>query len=330
MSKKNQTLYAVAALVVVAAVLVGYFALRDTGTDSDSFEVGFFVMDHMVSEMELVRDDLARRGFVEGENITYHVWMFEQEDLPDASAVADFDILMVLEAGDNEEEPLGRAFELVNNEIPIVFFADNTFPLDGGYVENLTRPGKNVTGVMETVADGKRFELFVGMVPDARRILVPHDGSEPDVADALEELQRLAEPFNVELIPVPMDAFEAYVAEYSGDVDAIFNLRVHDIIVEVIDFSQAQQLPVSADGTNVEILGLADTNYFLMEYYGDEASMSIQAASIAEQILNGADPGEIRVENSTSLLIINLVVADRLGIEISDSMLEQADEIIRP
>ena len=54
-----------------------------------------------------------------------------------------------------------------------------------------------------------------------------------------------------------------------------------------------------------------------------------QAASIAVQILNGADPGSLPVQNTESFLAINLVAAGEIGLEISDDVLRQADIVIR-
>ena len=304
--------------------------MRNDEPETKMHNIGIFVMDHMVEQMETFQADMTRRGFIEGENINYQIWMFEQEALPDADTLADLDVLLALEAGDDETEPLGVAADLVSDDVAIVFIADNRYPLEGGYVEDVTRPGGNVTGVLQASADSRRFEIFTQILPDVRQLVIPYDSSEPDTEEALSALQDLAAAADIQLVPVGIDDFAAYVSTYEeGDVDAIFNLQAHDIIGDIIAFSQAYQLPIAADDTNVEAQGITDTDYFIMEYYADEDGMSLQAAGMVEQILNGSDPANMRVENSTSVLTINLALAEAYGIEIQDSILEQADEIIR-
>lgn len=330
MSRKNQLIIA-GSIVVLVVIAIGFFVMRNDEPETKMHNIGIFVMDHMVESMEAFQADMTRRGFIEGENINYQIWMFEQEALPDADTLAELDVLLALEAGDDETEPLGVAAGLVSDDVAIVFIADNRYPLEGGYVEDVTLPGGNVTGVLQAGADSRRFEIFTQILPEARQIVIPYDSSEPDTEEAISALQELAAAADIQLIPVGPDDFAAYVSTYEeGDVDAIFSLQAHDFIGDIIAFSQAYQLPIAADDTDVEAQGITDTNYFVMAYYGDEDGMSLQAAGMVEQILNGSDPANMRVENSTSLLTINLALAEAYGIEIQDGILEQADEIIRP
>lgn len=321
------------ALVALISIVVGVVLLTDEDdadtADAGNYNVGILVMDHMIGEMEGFQAEMAERGFVEGENITYNIYMFEAGELPDAETVADFDVLLALEAGDGPEEPLGRAFDLADGETPIVFVADNNYPLDGGYIESVGRPGKNVTGVLETSAHEKRLELFVQLVPEAKRMLVPYEASEEDSTETHDMLSDLAASFDVELVFLPIDEFGDYAENYDDDVDAVFSLGAHDIFAELVEFTLTHRLPLSDDGTNVEPLGLDEKGYSLLRVDVDTEGMSAQAAAIVERIFEGTDAADIPVENAQSIIFIDLVNADILGIEVEESVLQKANEIVR-
>ena len=66
--------------------------------------------------------------------------------------------------------------------------------------------------------------------------------------------------------------------------------------------------------------------------YGRNVSKSFRrAATYVDKILKGANPGDLAIEQPTTLeLIVNLKAAKALGLAISPSALARADEIIAP
>jgi putative ABC transport system substrate-binding protein len=54
-----------------------------------------------------------------------------------------------------------------------------------------------------------------------------------------------------------------------------------------------------------------------------------QAARLANQILQGAKPGDLPVEMADYFSAINLKTAEAIGLEIPDEILRQADTVVR-
>ncbi len=65
----------------------------------------------------------------------------------------------------------------------------------------------------------------------------------------------------------------------------------------------------------------------LISYGLDLESASKQAARLAYQILQGKNPGDLPVEESEFYLAINLATANAIELDITDSIINQADFI---
>ena len=67
----------------------------------------------------------------------------------------------------------------------------------------------------------------------------------------------------------------------------------------------------------------------LLSYGVDAVDAFRQAASFVHRILRGASPADLPIEQPTKLkLVVNLKTAEALGIEVPQSILLRADEVI--
>jgi putative ABC transport system substrate-binding protein len=103
-----------------------------------------------------------------------------------------------------------------------------------------------------------------------------------------------------------------------GDLGDLFPYR--DLIIELIEKSR---LPaIYGNREYVEAGGL-------MAYEGDVGEAGRRMADDVHEILNGANPGDIPIYQSTKFaLVINLKTANTLDLTIPPTLLALADEVI--
>src|SRR5262249_54244650 len=165
-------------------------------------------------------DELRRRGFIEGQNLTVEYRAFGlHPDLISQYAAelvqAQVDVITIV----GLDEAI-RAAQLATKAIPILAMSDDL--VGSGLVDSMARPSGNTTGVsiLAATLDGKRQEFLIEAVPGLRRMAFLFEGytSVGHVA-ALDELQNAARAHNVDLsmhrvakgeeIPAAIDAAKA-------------------------------------------------------------------------------------------------------------------------
>lgn len=212
--------------------------------------------------------------------------------------------------------------------IPVVFgvIAD---PVAAGVLDDLNRPGGNMTGVQLGPNEERRLELLVEIVPTIKTVFVPFNPGDSAAVAAVAQISAVADDLGVELVLTEANNHDEVIAAFEmipETTDAIFlvpDSTVNANLPFILEVATALVLPTSGPSTAQVEEGAMMTYGFVHEQAG------AQAARIAHQVLHGADPGVLPIEDTESFLGINLVTADLIGVEISDAVLQRADIIIR-
>jgi putative ABC transport system substrate-binding protein len=120
-------------------------------------------------------DELRLNGFVEGKNLEVFPNGFEASD----QNLAELALALVEASPDaiatGPELPL-RALQARTRAIPLIGMSEDM--VAEGLVASLARPGGNITGIslLSPELDGKRQDLLIEAVPNARRIAAMADG----------------------------------------------------------------------------------------------------------------------------------------------------------
>jgi putative ABC transport system substrate-binding protein len=218
------------------------------------------------------------------------------------------------------------------SSIPIVAIA-HADPVGTGHVASLARPGQNVTGValLQTELGPKGLELLRAVVPAAARIAVLWHPGTPSAVPGLKALEEPARLLRVQLQPIgartagePADAFSTMARDGAQAVLVFGTPFFFAARRRLAELAIAHRLPTLLQGRPyVEAGGL-------MSYFPNHEDVWRHRAVYVDQILRGAKPSDLPVEQVTKLeLVINLRTARAIRLTIPQSVLLRADEIIQ-
>jgi putative ABC transport system substrate-binding protein len=274
-------------------------------------------------------DRLRELGYVEGHNLRIE---FVQEDDIDrmAAAVSEFARrgVDVIATGGHDAVLKAAIAATAARATPVVFRAVDFDPVAKGYIASLANPGGNATGVVflndELIA--KRLDLLAQAVPRIARIAFLYDVSgESQREAATKAASALGVPLKaIELRNPPYD-YEEALAETDG-------ARGDALMTAVSPFNQIAPIAEAAVRHRLPSIGnrRASTEAgYLLSYGLSFAGMFRLSADYVDQILKGAKPADLPVQQPTKFeLIVNLKTAKALGLTIPLSVLGRADEVI--
>jgi putative ABC transport system substrate-binding protein len=282
------------------------------------------------SSFEFIRQGLSDLGYVEGKNVSFEFRWAEGslDQLPELALELvriPVDLIITL------APPATLAAQRATPTIPIVFVAMGD-PLASGVVASLARPGANLTGTTRMIPEmsAKHVELLKEIYPALSNLAVlwnPNNSSNPPALRAVEtsarSLSLQIRPLEVRAVADLNKVFIAIGQERADGIlfiaDPIFFIHLK----RMVDFTTATRLPAICNFIEFPKFG------GLMGYAPSLRDEFRQAAKQIDQILKGANPANLPIEQPTKFqLVINLKTAKMLGIDVPPTLLARADEVI--
>jgi putative ABC transport system substrate-binding protein len=276
------------------------------------------------------QEGLQRLGWVQGHNISIEYrWPGGDEQRLQADAAE-----LVGTAPDvlfAAPTPALAALHHQTRSVPIVFVQVSD-PVKLGFVAGLARPGGNITGFanFEHPIGGKWLELLKDTAPGRTRVAVLFEPDNPSQGAYLQAIETAAPTFGMQVTRAGVrnaTEIERAVIAFAQDPNAALIVAPNTVTIPnrdlIIDLAARYRLP-----TVYPYRFFARSGGFI-SYGIDLAGQYRQAAGYVDRILKGAKPGDLPIQLSSKFeLVVNLKAARALGLTISESLLQTADEVI--
>lgn len=313
-------------LMTILALLVACSPSAATETaEAEEFTIGIiYPSDIFQPVADGLIAGMSELGYEEGVNITYvYAEITTEADLqPAAEAFVEQSVDLIFTATNGATEAALAATDTIPVVAGLVMHS-----VESGYADSLSQPGGNYTAVDIGPVTPRRFQLLIEMFPDIERVYIPVQTDYPPSEFGLAAIIPIAEELGIELVIerfTDPSAVEPAIHNIPEDVDAIFTLP--DIFVSG-DLNAWSEEAIARHIPHTHINQPQRGPLFT---YGSEFySNGFQSANLVNQILLGANPGELPIEIGEFFLHINLRTAEAAGIEIPDEFLNRANEIIR-
>jgi putative tryptophan/tyrosine transport system substrate-binding protein len=273
-------------------------------------------------------DELRKLGFEEGRNLAVDTGGFATPpnqflELATAGVISHVDAFVC--GGDAAI----RAAQRATQTIPIVGITDDM--VGSGLVRSLAKPGGNTTGIsiLATELDGKRLEILIELVPEARRMAALAD---PGVTGS-RQLQALIDAARARGVQLSVHrivkreevigAIDGAKASGAAALNVLATPLLNAYRQLIIERAAVSHLPAIYQWPETANEG------GLAAYGPSIAQVGRQNAEQLAKVLRGTKPADLPVQQPIKFeLAINLKTAKALGLTISREMQLRADELI--
>jgi putative ABC transport system substrate-binding protein len=215
--------------------------------------------------------------------------------------------------------------------LPVVFVHSGN-PVDAGFADSLSRPGRNATGISLMALDliAKRMEFLKQLRPKMRRVAFlcspEHAGQKREFAASREAAERagLDVAYHEARTPEELAAALPRVVEAKPDGALLFS--------DALMFGQRQSL--AAFFLTHKIPSAAGYSAFVdsghvMSYGPERLAVWRRVASFVDRIIKGAHPSDMPIELPTIFeLVINRRSATAMDLTVPQELLVRADRLI--
>ena len=292
--------------------------------------IGVLSQDLQPGLLETFRDELQKRGYVEGNNVKIELRNAggHNERLP---ALAEELLKLKVDVIVAVNTPAAQAAKKATKTVPVVMMrvAD---PVRSGLVASLARPGGNVTGLsfMPEALGPKGVELLHEMLPKITRIAALYQGNNPGAVIIIDDVQRKGEQIGLNFVRLPVkgehDLTGAFETAAKAKAEALFVMDDGAMTEQrqtILELAAKHRLPV------VSIYRDFAKSGGLIAYGPNLDVVYRRAAVYVDKLIKGAAAPSLPVEQPVNFyLAVNLKAAKALGLTIPSSILVRADELI--
>jgi putative ABC transport system substrate-binding protein len=274
---------------------------------------------------------LSDNGYIDGKNITVDFRWAEnrQSALPQLAAdlISRGAAVIVTSGG----APTALAAKAATKTIPIIALTGDD-PVRLGLVESFNRPTGNVTGVsfLSTGLEAKRLSLLRELLPQASLIGFLVNLNYPDAEISIRDVPTAARNLGLQVAIRPAgtenEIDTAFAALARQQVNAILvstDPYLSTRLDQFVTLAARYAMPVMFwRGEYARAGGLISYGTNLPDAYH-------QLGVYAARILNGDKPADLPfIQSSKFELVVNLKTAKNLGINVPQTLLVTADEVI--
>ncbi len=283
--------------------------------------------------IEAFEKGLRDLGWVKGQNVAieYRFAEGKAERYPHLAAeLVRMNVDLIVAPG-----PPARAVRDATSTIPIVFLL-GAHPVAFGLVDSFERPGRNLTGTMESNPEltAMRLRLLKEAAPGVSRVAIlwqPGTLPEAKFRDVLQDAQVVARTLGVHL-----QTFEAREpAQFEKALAEMASAQMSGLLVmqSPMFFAQRQAIIDLVAKRNLPAIyewGVYASSGGLTSYGANLVDEFRRVTPYVDKVLKGTRPADLPVEQPTKFeLVVNLKTAKALGLTIPQSLLLRADELIQ-
>jgi putative ABC transport system substrate-binding protein len=283
-----------------------------------------------VQLLDAFRDALADMGWMAGRNVIFDKrWTGASNDLGRTYAKELVSLApdLVLTAS----VQLVSALRDETRTIPILF-AGASDPVEVGLVESLARPGGNITGftTMQIGTSVKFLEFLKELDPRVARVLVVMNSKDPSNLDRTRAIESGGPSLGVAVSQADVSTAPDLAQVIAGFASSPAGALV--VLPSSLTIARTDMIVMAAARYRVPAIYTFRSSVAaggLVAYGPDQTDGFRRAASYANRILRGENPGDLPIQAPTKYeLVINLKSAKALGLDVSPMLLARADEVI--
>jgi len=275
---------------------------------------------------------LGEAGYVERQNVNIEYRWAEGriDQLPTLAAdLVRRQVNVIVAVGST---PAALAAKAATSTIPTVFYV-GTDPVKIGLVASFNRPGGNITGVttLNVQIAAKRLELMHELLPKATVIAALVNPANPIVAETSERDLLAA----TSTLGLQLHVLRASTEREIDDAFAtLVRLRASALLIDADALFTSLFKQLAALATRYGVPAIQASREFvvaggLISYGNIPAESYRQVGVYAGRLLKGEKPGDLPVQQATKVnLAINLKTAKALGLDVPNTLIGRADEVI--